>query len=351
MKSIIQISPTIPPNIGGVGNYAKLLADFLKKKGISSKILVSDHLENKNKINSQFGKNKDLLFLLNKNSSKKIILHFSGYGYASRGHCFRLVESLNQWKKIDKRRKLITIFHEVYATGPIYRMSFWTSVPQKYLAKKLAKISDASIVTTRQNKMILSSFNSKKKIIYTNVFSNIGELNKNKALKDRKNTAIIFGNTYQKEILYKDILLNENKYKKVLKNFFIEKIIDIGPRVNISKEIRFMKISSIGIKSKKYISSLFKNSKIGFVFYPVSQMTKSGIVAAYVSHGLIVINFCDKNIFKSNEFVSGVNYISDVNSINDVKSQKIANEAYKNYQKYGLSKTTLLITRIIDNKN
>ena len=87
-------------NIGGVGNYAKLLADFLKKKGISSKILVSDYLENKNKNNSQFGKNKDLLFLLNKNSSKKIILHFSGYGYASRGLCFRLVESLNQWKKI-----------------------------------------------------------------------------------------------------------------------------------------------------------------------------------------------------------------------------------------------------------
>ena len=33
-KNIVQISPTYPPNIGGVGNYAKLLADFLKKKAL-----------------------------------------------------------------------------------------------------------------------------------------------------------------------------------------------------------------------------------------------------------------------------------------------------------------------------
>ena len=28
----MQICPTFPPNIGGVGNYAKILSDHLKKK-------------------------------------------------------------------------------------------------------------------------------------------------------------------------------------------------------------------------------------------------------------------------------------------------------------------------------
>ena len=48
MKNIIQICPTYPPNIGGVGNYAKILSDYLTKKGINSKILISDYSGQKN---------------------------------------------------------------------------------------------------------------------------------------------------------------------------------------------------------------------------------------------------------------------------------------------------------------
>ena len=82
---------------------------------------------------------------------------------------------------------MITIFHEIYAKGPFYRMSFWTSFLQKYLAKKLYRLSDISLVTSKQNKFILSSlYNKKKKIIYTNVFSNVGQLKKNKSLNKRK---------------------------------------------------------------------------------------------------------------------------------------------------------------------
>ena len=166
-KNIVQISPTYPHNINGVRNYAKLLADFLKKKSINSKILVSDHLDNKNKKQRLFGKNnKNLYLLLENTNSNEIILHFSGYGYASRGLCFNLISTLEKWKQISKSRKLITIFHEIYAIGPIYRMSFWTSLPQKYLAKKLLKLSNIALVTSKQNYITLSSFDKKKKIIY-----------------------------------------------------------------------------------------------------------------------------------------------------------------------------------------
>ena len=165
-KNIVQISPTFPPNIGGVGNYTKLLADFLKRKGINSKILISDHLDNENKKQNLFGKNNtNLNSLLENTSSKEVILHFSGYGYASRGLCFNLIRSLEKWKQISKSRKLITIFHEIYATGPIYRMSYWTSLPQKYLAKKLLKLSNIALVTSKQNYITLSSFDKRGKLI------------------------------------------------------------------------------------------------------------------------------------------------------------------------------------------
>ncbi len=353
MKNIMQICPTFPPNIGGVGNYTKILSDYLKKRGIKSKILISDYLENKNRKQILFGKkSKNLNLLLENINSKNIILHYSGYGYASRGLCFSLVKSLEKWKQNKSDRKLITIFHEIYATGPFYRMSFWTSLLQKYLAKKLFEMSNVSIVTSKQNKLILSSFDKKRKITYTNVFSNIGELKKNKKIEERKNIAIIFGNIFQKEILYEDILLNKNKYENLLKKMSITQIIDIGPKIDISKSIFFKRINikRIGIKSKRYISYLLKISKVGMVFYPVGQMTKSGIVAAYASHGLVIVNFCEKETSKTNEFIAGVNYLSKFSKNNIYSLQRISNECYRNYKKNALHKTASLIINNLGKK-
>ena len=228
-------------------------------------------------------------------------------------------------------------------------MSFWTSLPQKYLAKKLLKLSNIALVTSKQNYITLSSFDKKKKIIYSNVFSNIGELKKNKKLKLRKNIAIIFGNNYQKEILYNDILANKNQYEEILKKMSIKKIIDIGPKLEISKKIKFINIKRIGVKSKNYISLLLRDSKVGLVFYPVDQMTKSGIIAAYASHGLVIVNLCKEKIFKTNQFISNINYISKITKHNFFNLQKIANKTFRNYKRNDLSKTASLIINIIKN--
>jgi hypothetical protein len=42
-------------------------------------------------------------------------------------------------------------------------MSFWTSLPQKYLAKRLLKLSNVALATSKQNNIILSSFEKKIK--------------------------------------------------------------------------------------------------------------------------------------------------------------------------------------------
>jgi hypothetical protein len=351
MKYIVQISPTYPPNIGGVGHYAKLLADFLIKKKIKSKFFVSDFSnDGKNKKIKLFGKiTSQLSKLLENNNTKIIVLHFSGYGYASRGLCFNLIKSIKEWKKKNKKHRLITIFHEIYATGPIYRMSFWTYLPQKYLAKTLFKLSDFVLTMNNENKSILSTFDKKKKVILSNVFSNIGEIKNNKKLNKRKEIAIIFGGRYQKKILYKDILLNQKKYLNLLNKLLIKKIIDIGPKTNVPKKIGCIPIKLLGVKSKKFISNLFINAKAGLIFYPVSQMTKSTIVASYASHGMLIINFCKEKIFKTNEFISGSHFISDIMIKNNLSYQKIANKIYKYYKINSISKTVSLISNFIKN--
>lgn len=347
MKKIIQICPTFPPNIGGVGSYAKILGDSLRKKHIKSDYFVA-HISKKNLFT--FNKQKfGLIDLMKGNNSRDVILHFSGYGYASRGLCFNLISCLYEWKKTNSDNRLITIFHEIYAKGPIYRISFWTHYLQKFIAKKLLNLSDTSIVTSKENKFELLSLNSKKKIIYTNVISNIGELLNNKKLKKRKKLAVIFGSSAQKEILYDDIILNEKKYFNLMKKMSIKKIIDIGPKVQKIKQLNLIELKSVGIKPKKYISEIMKNSKLGIVYYSISQMTKSGIVAAYVSHGLLVLNRSRENNFKKCEFIPGINFISD-DAKKDFNFQKIADISFKNYHKYNIENLTELILKILIKK-
>ena len=144
-------------------------------------------------------------------------------------------------------------------------------------------------------------------------------------------------------------MANKNQYEEILKKMSIKKIIDIGPKLEISKKIKFINIKRIGVKSKNYISLLLRDSKVGLVFYPVDQMTKSGIIAAYASHGLVIVNLCKEKIFKTNQFISNINYISKITKHNFFNLQKIANKTFRNYKRNDLSKTASLIINIIKN--
>lgn len=347
-KNIIQISPTFPPNIGGVGHYADLLGRYLVTKGIKSEFFISDFSGHDTSSQKLFGKeSSNLLTLLEKKNSKEIILHYSPYGYANRGLCLDLIKIIKKWKERRKDRRLITIFHEIYATGPIYRTSFWTCLPQKYLAKTLFNLTDLVIATTIKNQLFLSSIKPKKKVSLSNVFSNIGEKKNNKNINKRRKIGIIFGGEAQKKLLYQDMLLQRKKYLNTLIKLSINKILDIGPKTKGLKKIGKIPIQSIGIKSRRYISSLLSNSKAGLVFYPISQMTKSGIVASYSSHGLLIINFCKEGILKTNEFISGVHFLSDVVSKKNFNIEKIAKKSRSVYKKNGITKIGYLIKNFL----
>ena len=346
-KKIIQITPTFPPDIGGIGYYSQIIGNALKKNKIKSYFFVKNTniLKRKEKKNIFFfdNQNRKLENSLQKYNCKIAILHFSGYGFAKRGLCFQLIKSLKKWKKNVSNTKLITIFHETFATGPIYRMSFWTSFLQKYLLKKLLKISDVKIATIKKNQLLLSSLShSNKKVYLAGVFSNIGEL-KNKQLIYKKKIAIIFGNTSQKEAFYDDLSLNFDQYITILQKLSIEQIIDVGPVVKNLKNIGNLKVKTIGIKPISFLSNLFKIAKVGFVFYPNDYMGKSGVIASYASHGLLIVNLCQATNTVKNLFVPNVHYLNSFKKNQKINYEKIAMSSFNLYKKQNINKTVSLI--------
>jgi len=127
---VLQIVPKIPGDRDGVGDYALslariLLADF----GITTSFAVASELESS-------GKNHE-----------HVILHYVNYGYQKRGVPFGLLSSLRNLRR-NSRGRFVTVLHELYASGPMWRSAFWLQPFQRHIARSIAQISDLCLVSS-----------------------------------------------------------------------------------------------------------------------------------------------------------------------------------------------------------
>jgi len=76
-----------------------------------------------------------------------MLLHYVNYGYQKRGVPFGLLSILRRMRR-QHRSKLLTIFHELYASGPPSSSAFWLQPIQIHLTKSVARLSDECIVSS-----------------------------------------------------------------------------------------------------------------------------------------------------------------------------------------------------------
>jgi hypothetical protein len=152
LKEVIQIVPRLPPFVSGVGDHALLLAEQLARKyGWMTRFLVPTQdssptvgvngflVERLDQISA-----RSLETALDRITSPQIpvFLHYVGYGYQKRGCPYWLVQGLRHWQCGRKGSRLVVMFHELFAFGPIWRSSFWLSYFQRYLTGQMARIAD-----------------------------------------------------------------------------------------------------------------------------------------------------------------------------------------------------------------
>jgi hypothetical protein len=145
LASVISIVPRLTPAIDGVGDYALNLARQLRQDfNIQIHFVVGDTKWNGAAeidgfpVSQVSDRSFDaLLTLLSNDHSSSILLHYVGYGYAQRGCPVWLVDGLQRWKSLFPKRSLVTMFHEIAASGPPWTSAFWLSPLQKSLAARL----------------------------------------------------------------------------------------------------------------------------------------------------------------------------------------------------------------------
>ncbi|MDS3859245.1 hypothetical protein RIF25_00350 [Thermosynechococcaceae cyanobacterium BACA0444] len=355
MVRLLQIVPDLPPSVNGLGDYALNLARPLYSNyGIVTEFAVGNpnwkstdrpgYVENFKATPVQSRKADALVELIK--DHEIVILHYVGYGYAKRGCPFWLVHGLEEWKK-QRNCKLITMFHELYASGTIQSSAFWLHNIQKKICQNILSISQASITSNRHYVELLQKLqnNTELKILSLPVFSNVGEAAYNKPLIERDKHLIIFGGKSKRRLIYKNSV---DKLNFVCNSLDITKIIDIGePISGINYDIINIDVMCIGKQERNIICYYLTNSMAAFLSYPSNVLAKSTVFAAYCSHGIIPILETKYQKVKD-DIAYGTHYLTPSSSFENLHElQTISNQVFDWYQSHTLEKQTKIFSDII----
>lgn len=174
-RSLLQIIPRAPDDCGGVGDYALQLASRLRDSYEIESIFVSAAPATA----SSTADNFEILSPLRTvsktiNPPGALLLHYVNYGYNARGVPLWLPAVLRRLTAARGAR-LITIFHEVYATSSWRRSAFWLGPLQKQIARSIADHSAATIVSNETQGAQLKRLAPGTSVFIQPVMSNFGE--------------------------------------------------------------------------------------------------------------------------------------------------------------------------------
>jgi hypothetical protein len=348
MKSITQIVPRLPPAVDGLGDYAVKLAEQLHKDfRIETHFVVGEPGWRGTSALESFPISQvsersaaTLLSSLSDNSAA-VLLHYVGYGYDKRGCPRWLVEGLEHWKRRSPERVLITMFHEVYASGPLWTSSFWLSPTQRNLAARLSLISNRSVTNREGYAEILMRLSRGKcqQIPILPVFSNVGEPDQMPLpLMKRRRRLVVFGKSGHRLLVFQKSL---NELKKTCHALGIEEVFDVGSLVDHGiTNIGSIPVTRTGMQPAHRVSEIFSNAIAGFFNYPTNYLGKSTIFAAYCAHRMLPIGvYCNEQnadgLQPDHHFWLADRHESEWRL---AAAQSVADNAHNWYQNHNLSK-------------
>jgi hypothetical protein len=303
-RTLIQIVPQYGPEPNGLADYASALANALKRHGITSVFVSATPRESRTA-----GRDELKTFAIPRRRTQSlahtiqravaqtkavaVLLHFSGYGYQKRGVPLWLLKGLRVWCKHNRCTPLITVFHELFATtSRPWQSSYWLSPIQALIARSLLRLSSDAIAPTSRYRDWLLNQNSSARVSCLPVFSNVGELSRERSDTDRAPAAVIFGLAGVEDRLFGPYRL---QIERIISIMGIDKVIDIGPRLSSTPaSLAGVPVIPKGALLPLEVSELLQHARFGFIAYPRDFLAKSGVFAAYAAHGVIPIVFSDK---------------------------------------------------------
>lgn len=281
-SSILQIVPKLPGSPDGVGTYASNLA-----KRLSAEYGVV----------SRFATGEDLA-VVSQSAFRFVLLHYVNYGYQNRGVPFRLAPALRKLRGHGPNR-LVTVFHELYASAPPWRSAFWLKPFQRGIAQSIARLSDACVITSGTALAQLRRLAPDVPVSIQPVFSGFGEPVLSPAQIAEKDSRrwVICGGT---ALLEKSVRSFREILSHVPEAFSPRELFVLGG--NDNEKVRAMLNDLRDVKwnyhpqiDEPAASQILSRCSFGWMDYfhrpdaPVDALFKSSAFAALCAHGVIPV--------------------------------------------------------------
>ncbi len=277
--TVVQIVPHLPSAGEGVGGYAAALGRMLAAGGMGSCLLAGNHRRRPAALAQQ----------LSATGAAVVLLHYVNYGYATRGCPSWLVRGVARWRAGGPGRRLVTYFHEVYAGGPPWRSSFWTSPVQRRLAARLLRASDGAATSLALYGRMLERWRPRAAVEVTPVFSTVGDPAAVTPPGERQpRTMLVFGGAGNRRRAYGEL---QEALIAACRGLDVAEIVDLGPSLAAALPARLggLPVRALGALPEAEASAVLMRSYAGFLGYPPAMLPKSTVFAAYCAHGLVPV--------------------------------------------------------------
>lgn len=300
----MQVVPALSPPLGGVGDYALRVAERLEESfGIETTFLACDagwrgvRREGVFPVRTLRERSANVLSyelqdifsggLRGPSGTQVVLLQLSPYGYERNGCPFWLVRGLRSWVDRDPaRRKLVTMFHELYATGAPWTKAFWLSSLQKRAVRGILARTSGAMTNMRRYAQELEEWGGTpyRRVHCLPVPSNVGEPEEVLPIGRRVRRVCVFGTSPGLRPLAKHEAL---LLRQAVRSWEIEEIAMIGgtPNPRTFDDVGCSVVSHRNLAPEQ-VSSILKESVLGLLWYPAKALGKSTIYAAYCAHGV-----------------------------------------------------------------
>jgi hypothetical protein len=301
-KNVLQIVPRRADQPDGIGDYSTVLAQAMfDHAGIASVFVSGTPAEIESPRDDRWQTDpvphrtapelaKQLFDLCRDRAIETVILHVSGYGYQKRGVPFWLLNGIRMWRQRYPNCRLFGIFHELFATGPVWNSSFWLSRAQKNITRAIWDLCDGGMTTTATYFDELTAWrpNTGNLLRKMPVVSNVGEPSSVVPTEERPFHMAVFGQPGTEVNIY--LGSRHEVSASVADKLGISKIIDIGARtVAPPAHLGAASVTCLGTLKANSVAHHLMSCRFGLLNYDVARLEKSGVFAAYAAHGVIPI--------------------------------------------------------------
>jgi hypothetical protein len=296
---LLQIVPRPPDDGGGVADYARQLARRLRElHSITTTFLSaapggSPETVDGFKLVSPLGAASDAI-----NFPTALLLHYVNYGYDRRGLPVWLPSALRRLQKTAGRR-LVTVFHELYAAGSWSQSAFWLGPLQKSLARAVARLSTTSIVSNETQRQQLGRLAPEADVLLQPVPSNFGEpsLSSTELAGRDPHRWVLCGGT---ELLERSLAsFRQNRsliaFPSAPRELFVVGGSDSGKiraRLTGLRDIATHYHPGVEERTAAHILATCAFAWIDYFHQPdvpIATILKSGVFAAFCAHGVIPV--------------------------------------------------------------